>query len=249
MTAAASVPISLLCLPCAGASASMYFRWQRSLPRWIRLVPIELPGRGVRMSDAFIDDFEDLVEHLCEAHERHSSGRYALFGHSMGGLIAYGMALRWRALSRRLPDALLVSASPAPKHRDPERLVDRTTDAALIADLRKQGGTPDEVFENTEMLRITLDTLRVDYRVCSGFRYRDVQPLAVPLHVFAGRQDDIGAEHILAWKMETSGRFSVRWFKGGHFFIRHQESAVLSAVIRHLSDAIAEVERVPAVSA
>lgn len=212
----------------------MYLRWQRLLPRWIKLVPVELPGRGARMSEAFIEDFDDLIEHLCETYARHADVRYAFFGHSMGALVAYGMALRWRKLSLRLPEVLFASASPAPMHREPECFADKHTDAALIADLHKQGGTPLELFESAEMLQITLDTLRADYRVCSGYRYRAVEPLAVPIHVFAGRRDDIAPERIFAWEAETSASFSVRWFEGGHFFIRDHESEMADAITRHL---------------
>ena len=159
------------------------------------------------------------------------------------------MYLRWRTVSRRLPDALFASASPAPKHRDPGYFADKETDAALVADLRKQGGTPNEVFEDAEMLRITLDTLRADYRICSGYQYRVNQPLAVPIHVFAGREDAIEADRIIAWEAETSAGFSVRWFEGGHFFIRQNQSAVLSAVTHHLSSDIVEAAHESAVGA
>lgn len=241
--------LSLLCLPCAGASASMYLRWQRSLPRSIRIVPVELPGRGTRMSEPFSEDFDDLVEQLCEAHERYCNGRYALYGHSMGALLAYGMAVRWRALSRRLPDVLFVSATPAPRHRDPEYFANKNSDAALVADLHKQGGTPKELFDEPEMMRITLDTLRADYRVCASYQHRDASPLAVPLHVFAGRQDDIEPESILAWEVETSAQFSVRWFDGGHFFIRQHEVALLKSITRHLQQEVAEERHAPALGA
>lgn len=241
--------VSLLCLPCAGASAGMYLRWRRLLPSWVRLVPVELPGRGTRMSDAFIENFEALVTHLCEEHERECDGLYALFGHSMGGLIAHGMAMHWREKGRRMPEALFVSASPAPKHRDVSYFAAKETDAALIADLRRQGGTPREVFEDPGMLRSVLDTLRADYRVCLGYRSRHDRPLAVPLHIFAGRQDDIEAGRILAWGSETSAQFSVRWFDGGHFFIRQHEAAVVSEVTRRLLGDAPEMAHGPALSA
>ena len=222
--------IDLLVLPCAGASATMYLRWRRSLPQWLRLVPLELPGRGSCLDQDFLHDFDHLVSHLSERHAASLSGRYVLFGHSMGALLAYGIAQRQRLLARPQPLALVVSASPAPSRRDPARFAGKTGDAALIADLRKQGGTPEEVFANAELLRITLDTLDADYRVCKSFRHTALPPLPMPVHVLAGRDDDIDADQIESWRAEAGAGFSLQWFDGGHFFIRAQEQQVLAAL-------------------
>jgi surfactin synthase thioesterase subunit len=232
--------IDLLVLPCAGASATMYLRWRRQLPEWVRLVPVELPGRGGRIGEPYVEDCDTLVAQLCDEHAGSMAGRYALFGHSMGALLAYGMARRQQALSRPLPCALFASGSPAPSRRDPERYADKGDDAALIADLRKQGGTPEEVFGSAELLRITLDTLGADYRVCDSFRQGSPAgvapaPLPVPLHVLAGRDDDIAAERIEAWRREAGAAFTLDWFDGGHFFIRQQEAQALAAVTRALT--------------
>lgn len=226
--------IDLLVLPCAGASATMYMRWRRLLPDWIRVVPVELPGRGSRLGEPHVEDFEALVAQLCDEHAGALGGCYALFGHSMGALLAYRIAQRQCVPGRRPPRALFVSASPAPSRRDPERFAGKNNDAALIADLRKQGGTPEEVFESAELLRLTLDTLDADYRVCESFRYHPAEPLPLPLHAFAGRRDDIEAERIEAWRREAGTSFSLDWFDGGHFFIRPHEQAVLAAVVRDL---------------
>ena len=226
--------INLLCLPCAGASATMYMRWRRLLPAWIRVVPVELPGRGLRFAEPLVQSFDALVEQLCDEHVRDRSGHFALFGHSMGALLAYGMTQRLRALQQRLPCALFVSGSPAPSKRDASRYVNQGSDTELIVDLRRQGGTPDEVFENAELLRMTLNTLRADYRVCNSFVHRPVGPLPMPVHVFAGRNDDIAPPRLAAWQSETSMAYSLDWFEGGHFFIRQEEGLVLQVVVREL---------------
>ena len=325
--------LDLYCLPCAGASASMYLRWRRRLPAWIEVLPLELPGRGMRLGEPLVEDFQTLVEQLCAeiAQGRHGgrqfsrpfgaqsseqpsahsnkkgdnqSGqhggrphgqyvgsygskpggacaenyRWAILGHSLGGLLAYGITARLQSLHAAIPtlsipalsipalsiptpsipapsilasstpvpstpehtpalpmpQRLLVAASPAPSRQDPDAFPDTHDDAALIADLRRQGGTPREVFDSPELLALTLGTLRADYRVCESFEHRGSVPLAAPIQVLAGRDDDIEAHRIEAWRDEAGDDFALHWFDGGHFFIREQEEPVLAMLERSL---------------
>lgn len=233
----AQAPLSLLCLPCAGASAAMYLRWRRFLSPSVRVVPVELPGRGARMGEAFVEDFGALVARICAEQADAMRSDFAIFGHSMGGLLAHGMARRLQAARRPLPRALLVSGCAAPSRRDPSRLDGGEDDASLIAELRKQGGTPEDVFASDELMRITLDTLRADRRVCRSHvdDTAGAPPLPLPVHVFAGRQDDLEASAIAAWSQETADVFTLDWFAGGHFFLRQHETGFLAALARRLS--------------
>lgn len=232
--------VSLLCLPCAGASATMYLRWRRLLPHWIEVVPVELPGRGARLAEPFVEDFDALVTQLCVERADAMRGRFAFFGHSMGALLAWGLTDRLRTLGRALPCALLASGSAAPSRRNPHRFAGKNDDQSLIADLRKQGGTPEEVFASEELMRITLDVLGADYRVCESFDHAAAAPLPVPLHVFAGREDDIEPQRIEAWSAEAADTFTLDWFDGGHFFVRQHEAAVLAVLAQCLAKALAE---------
>ena len=229
--------IALLCLPCGGASAAMYERWRLRTPRWLQVVPIELPGRGARTTEPFSTDFDALVEQLCVEHARVLEEPYALFGHSMGGLLAYGMAERLHRRRRTLPVMLFTSASPGPS-TDCWRFTGRDNDDALIRDLRHFGGAPEEVFACPEMLRAALDALAADYVVCNSFQHRGPARLPVPLRVLAGRDDEIELQQLAVWREETVASFALHWFNGGHFYLRAQESALLRLIENELGSSL-----------
>jgi surfactin synthase thioesterase subunit len=230
--------VALLCLPCGGASASMYARWRLSLPRWLQLLPIELPGRGARVDEPFAIDFDTLIEQLCLEHARVLERPYALFGHSMGGLLAYGMTKHLQQRHAPLPLMLLVSASPSPSS-DGWQFPARDDDT-LLRDLRHYGGTPNDVFDSPEMLRLALDALAADYVICNSFQYRGAAQLRVPMRIFAGRDDEIRPEQLATWRNETTESFALHWFSGGHFYLRAQEAAVTCLIENELRATLKE---------
>lgn len=228
-------PLTLFSLPCAGASSVMYLRWRKRLPSWIQVVPVELPGRGRRLHEAPERNLDALAALLCDELGPQLPERYAIFGHSMGALLAYRIAHGLRTGSAPLPIALAVSACVAPSLQDWKRYAAKTTQASLVAELRKQNGTPEEVFESPELLSMTLNLLGADYQVCASFRYQNLPSLPLPIHVFGGRDDEIHPSRLEAWQEETALRTSLDWFDGGHFFLRQNEEAFLSALVKRLT--------------
>ena len=241
--------LHLYCLPCAGASASMYLRWRHVMPAWVNVVPLELPGRGMRLGEPFVEDFQTLVNQLCDEIIQGKHGKpgknqpWAIFGHSMGALLAYGISARLQSLHASMPVMLLAAGSPAPSQQDPDQFPDTNDDEALIADLRKQGGTPQEVFESPELLHLTLTALCADYHVCESFDHSGNPPLMTPMQVLAGRDDDIEAHRVEAWRDEAGDSFALHWFDGGHFFIREHEQQVLQTMARSLRESACKLPR------
>ena len=68
--------LTLLCLPYSGASAMVYSRWRRKLPEWLKLQPVELPGRGARFGEPLHTDMRRLALQL--AHEQKSHAQRTL---------------------------------------------------------------------------------------------------------------------------------------------------------------------------
>lgn len=231
--------LQLFCLPHSGASAMIYTRWRRLLPAWIEVRPVELPGRGRRFDEPFATDLRDLSRQLAAEIAPATVRPYALFGHSLGALLALEMAYALDEQGASAPHALLASGTEAPTRRDDAELRGELSDASLIARLRSLGGTAPAVLEDAELLALTLPVLRADFHLCGHYQPLARPPLNCALHVFAGREDDASEAAMQAWRQETRGAFSLDWFPGDHFFINSQESEVLGVLVAHLQAVVA----------
>jgi surfactin synthase thioesterase subunit len=224
--------LTLLCLPYSGASAMVYNRWRRKLPEWIRLQPLELPGRGARFGEPLHTDMRRLALQL--AHEQKATLKtpYALFGHSMGALLACEMAHAFRSLGCPEPVALFASGTAAPTLRAEydRHYAQPKTDTELIEQLRLLNGTSEEILANQELMSLTLPVLRADFLLCGRFEPVRRPLLTCPVHVLGGKNDRATTEQLIGWSQETRGSFSVDMLAGGHFFIHEHEARVLRLI-------------------
>ncbi|MSU97058.1 MULTISPECIES: thioesterase II family protein [Pseudomonas] len=224
--------LTLLCLPYSGASAMVYSRWRRKLPEWLTLQPVELPGRGARYGEPLHTDMRRLALQLAQEQKATLKAPYALFGHSLGALLACEMAHAFRSLGCPEPVALFASGTAAPTMRaDYDRgFAQPRTDAELIDQLRALNGTSEEVLANKELMSLTLPVLRADFLLCGRFEPQQRPLLKCPVHVLGGKDDRATTEQLIGWSKETHGSFSVDMLAGGHFFIHEHEAKVLRVI-------------------
>lgn len=226
--------LSLYCFPCAGASANSFLRWRRNVPPWITIHPVEVPGRGARINEPFLRDYDEVVKSLTQDLIHAPLDRCAFFGHSLGALLAYGCAHALRAHGKCGPLALVAACCAAPSRRRDERLARLKTDDDLIGELARLNGTPNAVFNSKELLRLALDALASDFAVCTSFHFGSRPPLSLDIVVFGGRDDAIDEEALAAWEQETTGRTVLHMFAGGHFFLNEKENHFLASLISEL---------------
>lgn len=260
--------LPLFCLPYAGASAMVYARWRRLAPPSLEVVPVELPGRGARSREALRTDLFALAQQLAgeiaaqiaartakqaaihaetqAATQTASPARagYALFGHSLGGLLALEVAHALQARGGPAPRGLIVSGTQAPALRDDSRYRHPYSDAELMDSLRRLNGTPPEVLADAEMMAMTLPVLRADFLLCGSYQARQRAPLHCPLHVLAGSRDGTAPPHPQAWAAETSSTCSSDVFDGDHFFIHSHEPDVIRQIVLRLGLAASVADNV-----
>lgn len=217
----------------------LYLRWRRTISTWLNIVPIELPGRGSRFDEPLATHLPTLAQELSQsiAYQLRDGQPYALFGHSLGGLLAFEIVHALRESNTRIPSALIVSGASAPSQRkDRERGFDKPkSDAELIAHLKEFEGTPKEVFEHADLLQLMLPILRADFLLCGTYTHQQREPLACPIHVMGGRSDDVSDEQLQAWQIETTAGCTLDMFDGGHFFLHEAEKSFLAALTACLS--------------
>jgi pyochelin biosynthesis protein PchC len=104
----------LFCFPHAGAGATMYSSWSEYLPEDAEVYGVQLPGHEDRADEAAFTTVEPLMNSLMPELRSLTRGPFALYGHSMGALLAFEVARRAELEWSHGPVLLAVSGFPPP---------------------------------------------------------------------------------------------------------------------------------------
>lgn len=221
----------LLCLPHAGGGIHHFVPWALAAPQEIELGVVQLPGRGARTVEPAHHELHGLIAALTEEVVPLLDRPLVLFGHSLGGLLAFELARALRGRGQRLALLCVSGMSPPPYH-DGVGQLHLGSNQDLVDELRQLGGTPPQVFEQPELLELIVQAFRADLAVGETYRYRDEPPLECPILAMGGRDDSLPVEELQGWQRHTHGALRVEMFSGGHFYLHDAHGAVLQAIVR-----------------
>ena len=223
--------VRLFCFPYAGGGDSIFHSWQRLLSDTIEVCPVQLPGRGSRITEPPSTEINKLIPLVGEALAPHLDKPFALFGHSMGALIAFELARHLRKEYNAQPVHLFVSGRPSPQTMS-EPIDLHQLDTELPEMLWRQNGTP---LENSELMELVLPILRADLALCKSYIYTPQPPFSFSITAFGGLDDHgVPRDCIEGWREHTTGSFALRLFPGDHFFLDTCRLPLLEAISREL---------------
>ncbi|HET9896840.1 MAG TPA: alpha/beta fold hydrolase [Streptosporangiaceae bacterium] len=223
--------INLVCMPHAGGSASFYRIWGDILPVQIETHLVQYPGREERLAEPCLRVMAELADAVAEAIVPLFARPVVLFGHSLGASLAYEVTLRSELVGLR--PRLLIASGSLPPHRRPRKTFHLVSDAALVAELRREAATSEEMLGSSEFLEILLPMVRTDYELIETYHPASPALVHTPLAVFHGSADpEVTDPQVRAWsEVTSSGRLAChRVFDGGHFYLRDHQTDVLAAL-------------------
>ncbi|AZE63469.1 MULTISPECIES: thioesterase II family protein [Pseudomonas] len=225
--------LRLICFPYAGGSGNIYEEWQGLIGSNVEVCAAQLPGRGARFNEPKHITLGDLLDECEEAILPLLDRPFAIFGHSLGAVVAFAFAQRLEKLGK-VPQHLFVSGASAPVDGSEYKKTRDLNDQELVEWMSEINGTPVELMNDPELMEIALPILRADFAIASSYKHVDAR-LKTSATVFGGSEDkNIPVEQLSSWGNLVTGRVQVEVIQGDHFFIHGNEKVVITAIRRTL---------------
>jgi medium-chain acyl-[acyl-carrier-protein] hydrolase len=212
--------VRLYCLPCAGRGASLYRNLTKRLASEVEIIALQIPGRETAMRKPLPVDLSQLAEQLSTQID--VTQPFGLYGHSMGGAIAWEMANILTDMGA--PIEHVVIGACGPPHLTPPLPDEASMSDHDLLDWSASLGTvvPDGIDDTrmTELLEMLFTPLRSDIRMVMNHRSSYLTPLPVRLSVIAGIDDALASPSMMKdWERYTSTAFAIHMIDAGHIFV------------------------------
>lgn len=226
--------VRLVCFPHAGGSASFFFPVSEALSGSIEVLAVQYPGRQDRRAEPGIDDIGALAEEIYLALMPWTDLPLAFFGHSMGAVLAFEVAHRLEDRDGIVLAGLFPSGRRAPSRYRDENIHSGNVNE-ILDELRLLSGTDATLLGDEQLLHMILPALRSDYKAIETYRCAPGLTIRSPIKVLVG-EDDVKTtiDEARDWVRHTTGKFDIRIFPGGHFYLNTHQSAVINTITNYL---------------
>jgi len=231
----------LFCIPYAGDSATIYMQWKQLLGNHIELYPLELAGRGARYDEPFDSNFTNMRNGLASQIKQYANNKqYAIFGHSMGAVLAYELYYLLSEEGFPEPWHLFLSGRPAPAQSARKNsFLSRFVHEKVGELFQHSRDIPNEISKHPDLAKKFRQVLKSDLRMMNTYDFIPKQEkIKCPVTIFSGKQDDISEEDILAWRDHSNNDFKIVWVKGDHFFLHTRKEELVSVINQSIPEII-----------
>lgn len=229
-----SEALRLFCFPFAGGNSFAYRPFKENLAGEIEVVSVDLPGHGTLFGRTQLESLDEMADYIvAEIEPLLDAKPYAIFGHSMGGMLAFLVARKIMQTAHRQPLRLFISAR-RPGACLPLFYWTELSREEFLERISRLGGIPEEVMKNKELMDLFAPILYQDVKALETHKHDGVLPVFAPVTVMIGDDDDISLQQAALWSRDTVGSVQVKVFPGGHFFAFKRSGEVCEMIREQL---------------
>ncbi len=208
----------LLCVPHAGGSAGFYLPLSHALSPEVDVLAVQYPGRQDRRAEPAARSIAPLADALFRLLDPEDTTPLALFGHSMGAVVAFELARRLEADGR--PVSLLVASARRGPFLPPGPSFHHLGDDAILTEVEHLSSADGLPPEHPGLLRLALPALRADFEAVETYRAAPAPPLSCPIVAMTGADDPrVPPSDTRAWSAVTTAPVTLSVHPGGHFYL------------------------------
>jgi len=236
----------LFCFPYAGGDANIFRSWVNGVPNGVEVIGVQYPGRGIHNGSGAISSCDEMVSLLRSAMLPWLDRDFAFFGHSNGALISFELARALAPEQRKLQRHHFLSARVAAHVSSGRKRIGALPFADFIREVRAIGGTPQELLDDQQLMRVLAPQLRAEFALGENYQFKPGPLLACEITTLQGTNDCVvNGALVERWTELTTGRAQHHVVDGDHFFLGSRQENVLSIVRSRLHEIIVGHSRHP----
>ncbi len=224
-------PLSLVCVPFAGAGASVFNDW-KSLSKNFDIYAVQLPGREQRFIEPAYTNIKDAVQGIMPEllAELDLSKPIVFFGHSLGAVLAFELARAMYREENTNVQGLIVSGSPSPWNSR-EKYASGLPDEEFLLRVNEFAGYSHPALEDPIMREVLLPTLRADVEMHESYQPLTDDSLPIKVLTIRGNEDElVTAEDKALWGKASSVQTLHEELPGGHMYLMDDPKAVIGLI-------------------
>lgn len=204
-------------LPFAGGSSLLYSQWKLD---HFQMHALDYSGHGFRYQEPVAQNMEDLAEDIIRQIESVQPEEFLLFGHSMGGLLAW---LTAQKLEKK-PRVLFISACEPPGCLDVGRYEKYRREDLLMQYIADYSRVPEKQRNSKVFRTILLPVIQNDFKILSEYVYEPAPVLDVPIVVLYSREDTMMRHEVMGKWRDYGRNVNFCEMSGDHFYLEEEQS-------------------------
>ncbi len=209
--------LCVFCFPYAGIGRHLFGDLESI--RNCQFISVDWPGKGAFALEPPCYDMPSLIDSLLMQLSQYRDRPIAMFGHCLGGLVAFELACAWVDYFGIQPSHLFVSGCLSPTQFNVVDPISHLAPADFLTALALRRASI--ASKQQDVSSILLASIRADFKLYEEYQYTQKKQVHCPINVFYGENEHLDKAGLQAWDEVTTQAVNYHIYPGDHYFIHH----------------------------